>query len=33
MATKTPTIKNLIGRALREAGASMKEAGRAEVRS
>jgi hypothetical protein len=28
----TPTVKSLLGRALRETGAAMKEAGRAEVR-
>lgn len=27
----TPTVKNILGRALRETGAAMKEYGRAEV--
>ena len=30
-ATKSPTIKNILGRALRETGAAMKESGRSEV--
>ena len=32
-ATKSPTIKNMLGRALRETGAAMKESGRSEVRT
>jgi hypothetical protein len=31
-AAKTPTMKNMLGRVLRETGAAMKESGRSEVR-
>jgi hypothetical protein len=30
-ASKIPTVKNIMGRALRETGAAMKESGRSEV--